>query len=97
MQHEAQFFSKLKDHVRTMGFNDSYGLWQTVAHWQEVESFCPAKELAFTVCCEQFDSEAGFRRPTLIGPFDASVMPRFERPAVTFSRKTESHLAVRYR
>ena len=67
-----------------MGFNESYGLWQTVAHRQEVESFCSPKERAFTVCCEQFDSETGFRRPTLSGPFDASVMPRFERPAVTF-------------
>jgi hypothetical protein len=87
MQHEAELFSQLKEHVRTTGFNDSNGLWQTVLHRQEVESFCPPKELAFTVCCEQFDSETGFRRPTLSGPFDASVMPRSERPAVTFSGK----------
>ena len=72
MQHEAELFSQLREHVRTTGFNDSNGLWQTVAHRQEVESFCPPKELAFTVCCEQFDSETGFRRPTLSGPFDAS-------------------------
>jgi len=96
MQHEAELFSQLREHVRTTGFNDSNGLWQTVAHRQEVESFCPPKELAFTLCCEQFESETGFRRPTLSGPFDASVMPRFERPAVTFSGKTESDLAVRY-
>jgi len=87
MQHEAELFSKLKEYVRTMEFNDSSGRWKTVAQRQEVESFCPPKELAFTVWCEQFDSETGFRRPTLSGLSDASVMPRFKRSTVTFRGK----------
>jgi hypothetical protein len=84
MQHEPELFSKSGEHGATMGFNDSYGLWQSVVNQEEVE-FCLPKELAFTAWCEQFDSETWFRRST--SPFDASVVPCFERPAVTFRGK----------
>jgi hypothetical protein len=86
MQHEPELFSKSGEHVATMGFDDSYGLCQTVVHQEKVD-FCLPKELAFTVWCEEFDSETWFRRSTSGGPFDASVMPRRECPAVTFRGK----------
>lgn len=83
MQHEAELSSNSGEHAATMGAT----IATVLANQEEVQSFCLPKELAFTAWCEEFDSERRFRPSTSSGPFDASVMPRFERPAVTFRAK----------
>jgi len=41
-------FNKSGEQIATIGFNESYGLWQIVlVEREEIEFFCPSKEVAF--------------------------------------------------
>ena len=55
-----------------IGFNEGYGLWQIVVlQREEIEFFCPTKELAFAAWNKEFDAETGFPQTAAIGPPDA--------------------------
>ncbi len=47
----TEMFNESGEHIATMGFNESYGLWQIViVQRKEMEFFCPTKEVAFAAC-----------------------------------------------
>jgi hypothetical protein len=53
-------------------FNEAHGLWQIVVlQREELEFFCPTREMAFAALNEEFDPESGFPRTATIGPADA--------------------------
>lgn len=59
------------EQAATIGFNEAHGLWQSVVlHREEMECFCPTKEMAFAAWNEDFDSETGFPRSTSSGSPD---------------------------
>jgi hypothetical protein len=44
----TEMFNESDEHIATIGFNESYGLWQiVVVQRKEMEFFCPSKEVAF--------------------------------------------------
>jgi hypothetical protein len=50
----------------------SHGLWQIVAlRREELEFFCPTREMAFAAWNEEFDPESGFPQTATTGPADA--------------------------
>ena len=72
MQDQTSLFNKLGEHVATIQFNESVGLWQIVVVQHEaMEFFCPSKEVAFAAWNDEFDSETGFPRLTSPGTPDA--------------------------
>jgi hypothetical protein len=51
------------EQVATIGFNEAGGLWQIVVlQREEIEFFCPTREVAFAAWHDEFDSETGFPR-----------------------------------
>jgi hypothetical protein len=69
---KTSLFNNSAEHAATIGFNESYGLWQiVVVNREETEFFCPSKEVAFAAWKEEFDPETGFPRSTSTGIFDA--------------------------
>jgi hypothetical protein len=68
----TEMFNVSGDHIATIGFNESYGLWQVVVvQREEIEFFCPTKEVAFAAWNEEFDPGTGFPRSTAIGQPDS--------------------------
>jgi hypothetical protein len=46
------------EQVATIGFNEASGVWQIVVlERQDLEFFCPTKELAFAAWRNEFDPE----------------------------------------
>jgi hypothetical protein len=44
----TEMFNVSGEHIATIGFNESYGLWQiVVVQRKEMDFFCPSKEVAF--------------------------------------------------
>ena len=65
-------FNGSGEHVATIGFNESHGLWQIVVVQREaLEFFCPSKEVAFAAWHDEFDPETGFPRSTSPAGFDS--------------------------
>jgi hypothetical protein len=59
-------------HVATIGFNEALGLWQiVVVNRDELEFFCPSKDIAFVAWHDEFDPETGFPKSMSTSPFDA--------------------------
>ena len=57
----TEMFNESGEHIATIGFNESYGLWQiVVVQRKEIEFFCPSKEVAFAAWHDEFDPETGF-------------------------------------
>jgi hypothetical protein len=72
MQDQTSLFNNSGEHVATIGFNESCGLWQiVVVNRGEMEFLCPSKEVAFAAWNEEFDPETGFPRSTSTGTLDA--------------------------
>jgi hypothetical protein len=68
----TEMFNESGEHTATIGFNESYGLWQiVVVQRKEIEFFCPSKEVAFAAWHDEFDPETGFPRSTAIGHPDS--------------------------
>jgi len=68
----TEMFNGSGDHIATIGFNESYDLWQiVVVQREEIEFFCPTKEVAFAAWNDEFDPETGFPRATATGQPDA--------------------------
>jgi hypothetical protein len=64
--------NKSGEHIATIGFNESYGLWQiVVVRRKEMEFFCPSKEVAFAAGRDEFDPETGFPQSASRAGFDA--------------------------
>jgi hypothetical protein len=64
--------NKAGQHVATIGFNEAFGLWQiVVVNRDELEFFCPSKEIAFAAWHDEFDPETGFTKSMSTSPFDA--------------------------
>jgi hypothetical protein len=64
--------NKAGEHVATIGFTEACRLWQiVVVKREEMEFFCPSKEIAFAAWHDEFDSETGFPKSSSAGPFDA--------------------------
>jgi hypothetical protein len=64
--------NKAGQHVATIGFNEAFGLWQIVfANREEMEFFCPSKEIAFAAWHDEFDPETGFPKSMSTSPFDS--------------------------
>jgi hypothetical protein len=64
--------NKAGEHVATIGFNEAFGLWQiVVVNREEMEFFCPSKEIAFAAWHEEFDPETGFPKSTSASAFEA--------------------------
>jgi hypothetical protein len=60
------------EQVATIGFNEACGLWQIVVlQREEMEFFCPTREVAFAAWQDEFDSETGFPRSATGGIPDA--------------------------
>ncbi len=58
--------------MAAIGFNEFHGSWQIVVlQREELEFFCPTREMAFAAWNEEFDPESGFPRKTTAGPADA--------------------------
>jgi hypothetical protein len=58
--------------VATIGFNEACGLWQVVVlQREEIEFFCPTREVAFAAWHDEFDPETGFPRSATVGMPDA--------------------------
>jgi hypothetical protein len=56
----------------TIGFNESYVLWQIVPlQRQEIEFSCPPEDVAFAAWHEEFDPESGFPNSAAPGLLDA--------------------------
>jgi len=67
------------EHIATIGFNESYGLWQiVVVQRKEMEFFGPSKKVAFAAWHDAFDSETGAsnRLHALASMLDLSVSSR---------------------
>jgi hypothetical protein len=65
-------FNRAGEQVAAIGFNEAHGLWQIVVlQREELEFFCPTKEMAFTAWNDEFDPESGFPRTATTGPADA--------------------------
>jgi hypothetical protein len=68
----TEMFNESGEHIATIGFNESYGLWQIViVQRKEMEFFCPSKEVAFAAWHDEFDPETGFPRSASRAGFDA--------------------------
>jgi hypothetical protein len=65
-------FNQSGEHISTIGFNESYGLWQiVVVQRREMEFFCPSKDVAFAAWHDEFDPETGFPQSASGAGFDA--------------------------
>jgi hypothetical protein len=65
-------FNKSGAHIATIGFNESYGLWQIViAQRKEMGFFCPSKDVAFAAWHNEFDPETGLPQSPSRAGFDA--------------------------
>jgi len=63
MRDSTAMVNQAGEHVATIGFNETYGLWQIVVVQRgELEFFCPTREVAFAAWREEFDAETGFPR-----------------------------------
>ena len=68
----TEMFNQSGEHIATIGFNESYGLWQIViVQRKELEFFCPSKEVAFAAWHDEFDPETGFPQSPSRAGFDA--------------------------
>ena len=68
----TEMFKLLGEHIATIGFNESYGLWQiVVVPRKEMEFFCPSKEVSFAAWHYEFDPETGFPPLDSRAGFDA--------------------------
>ena len=68
----TEMFNESGEHIATIGFNESYGLWQiVVVQRKEMEFFCPSKEVAFAARDDEFDRETGFQPSASRAGFDA--------------------------
>jgi hypothetical protein len=67
----TEMFNESGEHIATIGFNESYGLWQIViVQRKEIEFFCPTKEVAFAAWHDD-DPETGFPKSSSRAGFDA--------------------------
>jgi hypothetical protein len=67
-QDHTAILNKSGEHVAAIGFNESLGLWQiVVVQREEIEFFCPTKEVAFAAWHDEFHPETGFRRSIATG------------------------------
>ena len=72
MRDWTEMFNKSDEHIATIGFNESCGLWQiVVVQRKEMEFFCPSKEVAFAAWHDEFDPETGLPKPASRAGFDA--------------------------
>ena len=59
----THMFNRSGQHIAPIGFNESCGLWQVViVQREDLEFFCPTKEVAFAAWHNEFDPETGFPR-----------------------------------
>jgi hypothetical protein len=73
----TEIFSESGEHIATIGFNESYGLWQiAVVQREEMEFFCPSKEVAFAAWQEACPNRAFLIRLE-IGRMRDSLMKSF--------------------
>jgi hypothetical protein len=75
----AEMFNESGEHIATVGFNESYGLWQIViVQRKEMEFFCPSKEVAFAAWHDEFDPKLDSRNRlhALASMLDLSVSSR---------------------
>jgi hypothetical protein len=64
----TEMFNESGEHIATIGFNEFCGFWQiVVVQREEIEFFCPNKEVAFAAWNDEFDPETGFPRATATG------------------------------
>jgi hypothetical protein len=72
MRDSTAVFNRSGKQVAAIGFNEAHGLWQIVVlQCEELEFFCPTREMAFAAWNEEFDSESGFPRTATTRPEDA--------------------------
>lgn len=72
MRDSTPMFNPSGVQVAAIGFNDAHGLWQIVVlQREELEFFCPTKEMALAAWNDEFDPESGFPRTTTTGPADS--------------------------
>jgi hypothetical protein len=58
--------------IATIGFNESYGLWQIViVQRKEMEFFCPTQGSRVRGLHDEFDPETGFPQSASHAGFDA--------------------------
>ena len=68
----TEMFNESGEHIATIGFSESYGLWQIVAvQRKEMEFFCPSKEVAFAACRTNSIPKSGFQQSASRAGFDA--------------------------
>ncbi len=72
MRDSVAMFNGSGKQVAAIGLNEAHGLWQIVVlQDEELEFFCPTREMAFAAWNEEFDRESGFPRTTTTGPADS--------------------------
>jgi hypothetical protein len=72
MRDSTAMFNRSGKQVAANGFNEAHGLWQIVVlQREELEFFCPTREMAFAAWNEEFDPESGFPRTATTGPADS--------------------------
>jgi hypothetical protein len=63
MRETTTILSKSGVHVATIGFNEGLEAWQIlIVRRNDLEFFCPSKEIPFMSWHEEFDPETGFPR-----------------------------------
>jgi hypothetical protein len=71
MRDTTAVFDRSGEQVAAIGSNENHGLWQIVVlQREELEFFCPTREMAFAAWNEEFDPESGFPRTATIEPAD---------------------------
>lgn len=72
MRDRTATFNRSGEQVAAIEFNEAHGLWQIVVlQREELEFFCPTREIAFAAWNEEFDPGSGFPRTATTGPADA--------------------------
>jgi hypothetical protein len=68
----TETFNESGEHIATIGFDESRGLWQIViVQRKEMEFFCPSKEVALAAWYDEFDPETGSPQSASRAGFDA--------------------------
>lgn len=72
MRDSTAMFNRSGKRAAAIGFNEAHGLWQIVVlQREELEFFCPSKEMALAAWNDEFEPESGFPRTASTGPADA--------------------------
>ena len=81
-------FNRSGGQVAATGFNEAHGLWQIVVlRREELEFFCPRKEMAFAAWNDEFDPESGIReRPQPVDQTPETGRVHFQLPWLLSTR-----------